>query len=110
MNIDKMTADLMIERYNIAATDEDCIRIRRSIEDFFNAVQELSPRAGSPKHDGYIQLYHGEAIRSAFKSHVNERAIYAAVVLDVLPDDWGYRYRASVAYHLAPIFDEVINS
>jgi hypothetical protein len=40
----------------------------------------------------------------------SDMAIDASIAMAEMPDHWPTKYRASVAYHLAPFLDDVVNS
>ncbi|RVN85121.1 hypothetical protein [Sinorhizobium meliloti] len=94
-------------RHDIAATAEDVARIRRALDRFYTAVETAEPVA-----DSYIQLHAGEAIRSAFVKHnpLSGQAHGTAMAMEEMPEAWPPKYRASVAFHLSPLLDEVIDS
>lgn len=93
-------------RHNLCAVADDVARIKRHLAKFFAAVELIDP-----PHSGYIQLYDGEGVRSAFrKTMQSNMAIDAAIAMAEMPASWPTKYRASVSYHLAPILYEVVNS
>ncbi|MDW9761626.1 hypothetical protein GOB02_18890 [Sinorhizobium meliloti] len=94
-------------RHDIAATAEDVARIRRALDRFYTAIETVEPVA-----DTYIQLHAGEAVRGAFIKHnpLSGQAHGIAMAMAEMPETWPPKYRASVAYHLAPLLDDVVNS
>jgi hypothetical protein len=93
-------------RHGLCAVAVDVARIKRHLAKFYAAVETIDPPC-----DGYIQLYHGEAVRSAFQTAMKSNmAIDAAIAMAEMPVSWPTKYRASVSYHLAPILYEVVNS
>ena len=99
-------AEAFATKHNLCAVPEDVARIKRQLARFFDAVEEIEPL-----HDGYVQLYHGDAVRSAFRTAMqSDMAVDAAIAIAEMPERWPTKYRASVAYHLAPLLDEVVNS
>lgn len=93
-------------RHHLCAVAEDVARIKRQLAKFFAAVELIDP-----PHSGYIQLYHGAAIRDAFTATMQtSMACDAAIAMAEMPPTWPTKYRASVAFHLAPLLDEVVNS
>lgn len=94
-------------RHDIAATAEDVTRISRALGRFYTAIETAEPVA-----DTYIQIHTGDAIRSAFIKHnpLSGQAHGASMVLAEMPETWPPKYRASVAYHLSPLLEEVVNS
>jgi hypothetical protein len=99
-------AEAFATKHSLCATPNDVARISRQLAKFFGAVETID----SP-HRGYIQLYDGEAVRSAFQSAMqSDMAVDAAIAMAEMPEHWPTKYRASVAYHLAPLLDDVVNS
>lgn len=93
-------------RHNLCAVADDVARIKRQLTKFFSAVETIDP-----PHSGYVQLYDGAAIRSAFSATMQTSMAYdAAIAMVEMPSTWPTKYRASVAYHLAPFLDDVVNS
>lgn len=94
-------------KHDIAATAEDVARIRRALDRFYTAVETAEPVA-----DTYIQLHVGEVVRAAFIKHnpLSGHAHGTAMTMAEMPEAWPPKYRASVAYHLAPLLDDVVNS
>lgn len=94
-------------RHDIAATAEDVARIRRALDRFYESIV-----AENPVSDTYAQLHAGEAIRAAFIKHnpLSGQAHGVSIVLAEMPEHWPTKYRASVAYHLSPLLDDVVNS
>ncbi|AWM24958.1 hypothetical protein [Sinorhizobium fredii] len=100
-------AEAFAAKHDIAATSEDVARIRRVLGRLYDAVEAIEPVA-----DTYIQIHAGDAIRSAFIKHnpLSGQAHGAALALAEMPASWPTKYRASVAYHLSPLLEEVTNS
>ncbi len=99
-------AEAFAKKHDMAATTEDVARIKRHLSKFYEAV-ELIDRV----RDGWIQLHDGEAVRKAFaKQFSHPTGFDAALAIAEMPVHWPTKYRASVAYHLAPLLDDVINS
>ncbi|MBX5243275.1 hypothetical protein [Rhizobium sp. NLR3b] len=94
-------------KHDIAATAADVSRIRSALDRFYAAVAAATPVA-----DSYIQLHAGQAIRGFFLQHnpLSGQGHGVALALAEMPAAWPPKYCASVAYHLAPLLDEVINS
>ncbi|MDW9543316.1 hypothetical protein GOA55_13935 [Sinorhizobium meliloti] len=94
-------------KHDIAATAEDVARIRRALSRFYTAVETAEPVA-----DTYIQLHTGDSIRAAFIKHnpLSGQAHGVSMAITEMPEAWPPKYRASVAYHLAPLLDDVVNS
>ena len=93
-------------KHDIAATAEDVARIRRSLGKFYDAVEAIdAPR------QGWIQIHDGPAVRAAFeKRNPSTPAHGAAMAMAEMPEHWPTTYRASVAYHLSSLLEEVVNS
>ncbi|EJC75546.1 hypothetical protein Rleg10DRAFT_5820 [Rhizobium leguminosarum bv. trifolii WSM2012] len=102
-----MKASEFAAKHDIAATAADVSRIRSALDRFYAAVAAANPIA-----DFYVQLHAGEAIRAAFLKHnpLSGQGHGVAVALAEMPAAWPTKYRASVAYHMAPLLAEVINS
>ncbi|NEJ73803.1 hypothetical protein GR197_25220 [Rhizobium phaseoli] len=100
-------AEAFAAKHDIAATADDVARIRRGLARLYAAVEAIELVS-----DAYIQLHAGEAIRSAFLKHnpVSGQGHGVAIALAEMPSEWPPKYRASVAYHLSPLLEEVINS
>ncbi|UGX87105.1 hypothetical protein [Phyllobacterium meliloti] len=106
------SAEAFEKKHNIAATRDDVTKIKNRLRKFYKAVETIDR-----PHDGYIQLYHGDAVRkaaeSAFGASIGQTwtlAMDAAIAIREMPEEWSTKYRASVAYHLAPILSDVVNS
>jgi hypothetical protein len=93
-------AEEFATRHDVCATSTDVARIRRQLSRFYEAVEAIDR-----PFDSYIQLHRGEAVRTAFV-----RCMDASIAMAEMPDHWPTKYRASVAYHLAPFLDDVVNS
>ncbi|PDS68916.1 hypothetical protein [Rhizobium phaseoli] len=102
-----MKAPEFATKHDIAATAADVSRIRTALGRFYGAVAAATPVA-----DSYIQIPHGEAIRASFLQHnpLSGQGHGVALALAEMPAEWPPKYRASVAYHLAPLMDGVVNS
>ncbi|EPE98597.1 hypothetical protein [Rhizobium grahamii] len=100
-------AEAFAAKHDIAATGSDVARIRNSLQRFYEAVAAAQPVA-----DTYVQQYHGDSIRAAFLRHnpLAGQGHGAAVAMAEMPSAWPTKYRASVAYHLSPLLEEVVNS
>lgn len=99
-------AEAFAAKHNIAATSEDVARIRLALGRFYQAVEAIDVPC-----DGWIQLHHGPAVRTALEEHNPSTPAHgAAMAMAEMPERWPTTYRASVAYHLAPLMDEVIDS
>jgi hypothetical protein len=100
------SAEEFAARHGLEATQQDVARIRRQLARFFADVEAMEQPG-----DWYIQLYRGEAVRAAFtRALKSSLAIDAAIAMAEMPGHWPTTYRASVAYHLAPLLDDVVNS
>ncbi|MBY5585293.1 hypothetical protein [Rhizobium leguminosarum] len=102
-----MNAAAFASKHDIAATAADVSRIRSALDRFYAAVAAATPVA-----DSYIQIHAGEAIRASFLQHnpLSGEGHGVALTLAEMPAAWPPKYCASVAYHLAPLLDEVLNS
>ncbi|MBY3255564.1 hypothetical protein HFO09_07640 [Rhizobium laguerreae] len=102
-----MNAAAFASKHDIGATSQDVTRIRRGLARFYASVEALEPVS-----DAYIQLHAGEAILRAFLKHnpLSGQGHGVAIALSEIPQAWPPKYRASVAYHLGPLLEEVINS
>jgi hypothetical protein len=99
-------ADAFSKKHDMAATTEDVARIKRHLSKFYEAVELIDH-----VRDGWIQLHDGEAIRKAFAKQFNHPTGFdAALAMAEMPSAWSTKYRASVAYHLAPLLSDVVNS
>jgi hypothetical protein len=99
-------AEVFAKKHDMAATTEDVARIKRHLSKFYEAV-ELIDRV----RDGWIQLHDGDAIRKALAKQFNPPTGFdAALAMSEMPTHWPTTYRASVAFHLCPLLDDVINS
>lgn len=99
-------AEAFAIKHNLCAVADDVARIKRHLAKFYAAVETIDrPR------QGYIQLYDGASVRSAFSAAMKSTlAIDAAIAMAEMPEHWPTKYRASIAYHLAPLLDDVVNS
>lgn len=100
-------ADEFAAKHDIAATPEDVARIRRALTKLYGAIE-----AANPVYDTFIQLHAGEAIRAAFLkcNPLHGQGHGVSMTLAEMPAHWPPKYRASVAYHLAPLLSDVVNS
>jgi hypothetical protein len=99
-------AEAFATKHSLCAATGDVARVKRQLAKFYAAVELIDP-----PRCGYVQLYDGEAVRSAFTATMHSTmAIDAAIAMAEMPEHWPTRYRASVAYHLCPLLDEVVNS
>lgn len=101
-----MTASAFPTKHNIAATPEDVRRIQTQLSSLFTAIETIERPT-----DAYVQLDRGNAIRAELASRSDLWGGFgAAMAMAELPAEWPTKYRASIAYHLSPLLDEVINS
>ncbi|YCI04019.1 hypothetical protein M1D34_07275 [Ensifer sp. D2-11] len=101
-----MTAAAFIEKHNLTAASEDVRRVKAQLSSFFTAVENIE-RPGNY----YIQLYHGDSIRAELAKRSDLWGGFgASMAMAEMPVTWPTKYRASVAYHLAPLLDDVVNS
>lgn len=99
-------AEAFAAKHRLSAVSDDVARIRRQLAKFYSAVEMIDP-----PRQGYIQLYDGASVRSAFTDAMeSDMAADAVIALAEMPERWPPKYRASVAYHLAPLLDDVVNS
>ncbi|MNV89871.1 hypothetical protein D3C71_1842020 [compost metagenome] len=81
-------------------------RVKAQLSSFFSAVENIE-RPGNY----YIQLNHGDAIRAELAKRSDLWGGFgAAMAMAEMPEHWPTKYRASVAYHLAPLLEDVVNS
>ncbi|MDX0592405.1 hypothetical protein GOD07_25790 [Sinorhizobium medicae] len=100
-------AEAFATKHDIGATAGDVARIKAALQRFYGAVETVEPIA-----DTYVQIHAGEAIRAAFIKHnpLSGQAHGAAMAMAEMPENWPTKYRASMAYHLAPLLADAINS
>ena len=93
-------------KHNITATPGDVRRIKAQLASLYSAIETIARPS-----DGYAQLFHGDAIRAEIASRSDLWGGFgAAMAMAEMPDVWSTKYRASVAYHLAPLLGDVVNS
>jgi hypothetical protein len=102
----KMTAAAFSTKHNLTATSEDVRRIRAQLTSLYSSIETIARPS-----DSYVQLYHGDAIRAEIASRSDLWGGFgAAMAMSEMPAHWPTKYRASVAYHLAPLLSDVVNS
>jgi hypothetical protein len=101
-----MTAAAFTTKHNLTATSDDVRRIKAQLTSLYSAIETIQRPT-----DGYVQLYNGDAIRAEIASRSDLWGGFgAAMAMSEMPDQWSTKYRASVAYHLAPLLSDVVNS
>lgn len=101
-----MTTATFIKKHDLTATSDDVRRIKAQLTSLYSSIETIAGRS-----DGYIQLCHGDAIRAEIASRSDLWGGFgAAMAMAEMPEAWSTKYRASIAYHLAPLLGDVVNS
>ena len=93
-------------KHNITATSDDVRRIKAQLASLYSSIE-----TNARPSDGNVQLYHGDAIRAEIASRSDLWGGFgAAMAMAEMPEAWSTKYRASIAFHLAPLLGDVVNS
>lgn len=101
-----MTASAFATKHDITATSDDFRRINAQLKSLYAAIETIARPS-----DSYAQLDKGDAIRAEIAKRSDLWGGFgAALAMAEMPEAWPTKYRASIAFHLAPLLDDVINS